>query len=110
MSELCDATELNIYWQLTGEIQWAIYLGRIDIMCLLVTMATFRPAPLKCHLDQLTHIYSYLKNYKKIDIKFNVKILDYSGFEVLEGFWGETYHPCCEDIPHDEPEPKGKAV
>ena len=69
-----------------------------------------RPAPLKCHLDQLTHIYSYLKNYKKIDIKFNVKILDYSGFEVLEGFWGETYHPCCEDIPHDDPEPKGKAV
>ena len=109
MSELCDATEVNIYWQLTGEIQWAIYLGRIDIMCNLVTMATFRPAPLKGHLDQLTRIYSYLQNYKKTDIKFNVNILDYSGFDVLEGSWGGTYHPCCEDITHDAPEPKGKA-
>ena len=73
-------------------------------------MATFRPAPLKGHLDQLTRIYSYLQNYKKIDIKFNVNILDYSGFDVLEGFWGGTYHPCCENITHDAPERKVKAV
>ena len=35
---------------------------------------------------------------------------DYSGFKFLEENWGKTYHHFRKDIPHDVPEPRGKAV
>eukprot|EP00957_Ditylum_brightwellii_P157984 12025576-Ditylum_brightwellii.AAC.1 len=40
-----------------GEMQWAVALGRIDIIAANVTMARFRPAPCQGHLKQLKQGY-----------------------------------------------------
>lgn len=109
-TELCDANEIKQYWGMIGELQWAVSLGRIDIMCAVVAMSSFRPQPQKGHLDCLKQIYQYLCNYKKTAIKFNVEVPYYGDYEVLSANWGSMYHPCQEDIPKDAPEPKGKAV
>jgi hypothetical protein len=91
-------------------MQWAVALGRIDIMCATVTMARFRPAPRQGHLDRLKRVYAYLRNYKKTAIKFNVELPDYSKFPAEKPQWGHIYHPCEEEIPSDMPTPRGKAV
>ena len=53
---LLDMEEKKIYWTMIGELQWAVALGRIDIICATVTMARFRPAPRRGHLDRLKRI------------------------------------------------------
>ena len=109
-SPLLDREEKKIYWTMIGELQWAVALGRIDIICATVTMARFRPAPRGGHLDCLKCIYCFLRNYKKTAIKFNVEMPDYSQYKVEKVNWGSIYHPCGEEIPSDMPIPKGKPV
>jgi Reverse transcriptase (RNA-dependent DNA polymerase) len=82
-SELLDTSGVKIYWQMICEMQWAVALGRIDLISATVAMARFRPASRKGHLDRLKRVYTYLRNYKKTAIKFNVEIPDYSRYEVL---------------------------
>ena len=44
-SAFLDKTGLHLYWKLLGMLQWAVTLGRIDIMCATVTMGGFRAQP-----------------------------------------------------------------
>eukprot|EP00957_Ditylum_brightwellii_P118067 9004260-Ditylum_brightwellii.AAC.1 len=60
------------------EIQWAIALGRIDIIAATLTMARFRPAPCQGPLKRLKYIYYFLYNYKKTAVKLNTEMLEYS--------------------------------
>ena len=46
-SELLSGPDIKIYWQMIGEMQWAVALGRIDLISATVAMARFRPAPRK---------------------------------------------------------------
>ena len=50
-TDFCDAEEIKLYWSMIGELQWAVALGRIDIMCAVVTMGSYRPQPRKGHLE-----------------------------------------------------------
>ncbi len=109
-SELLPGPGIKIYWQMIGEMQWAVALGRIDLISATVAMARFRPAPRTGHLDRLKRVYTYLRNYKKTAIKFNIEMPDYSQYEVLPCNWGHIYHPCSEEIPHNMPEPRGKPI
>jgi len=109
-TELCNLEEVKNYWSMIGELQWAVALGRIDIMCAVVTMASYRPQPRKGHLERLKRLYQYLRNYKKTAIKFNTEQPDYSKYNIIEANWGTQYHPCHEDVDVDIPEPKGKPV
>jgi len=109
-SPLLDQEGIKIYWQLIGEMQWAVALGRIDIMNGTITMSRFRHAPRQGHLDRLKRIYCFLRNYKKTAIKFNVEMPNYSRFKIECPNWGHIYHPCQEELPSDMPEPRGKPV
>jgi len=109
-TEFCSMGRMKMYWSMIGELQWAVTLGRIDIMCAVVTMASFRPQPREGHLERLKRIYQYLRNYKKTAIKFNVEMPDYTRYNVIDANWGTTYHPCSEEIGSDIPLPKGKPV
>ena len=75
------------------------FLGITDIVCAVVTMAMFRPAPQRGHLDQIKCVYYYLPNYKKTATKFNTGIPDYAGFKVLEGNWGQNLPSLLREYP-----------
>eukprot|EP00957_Ditylum_brightwellii_P177618 13529128-Ditylum_brightwellii.AAC.1 len=44
-SPLLDMEDIKKYWQMIGEMQWAVTLGQIDIIAATKTMTRFRPAP-----------------------------------------------------------------
>eukprot|EP00957_Ditylum_brightwellii_P102079 7780865-Ditylum_brightwellii.AAC.1 len=77
-SALLDMKDIKKYWQMIGEMQWAVALGQVDIIAVTMTMATFRPAPCQGHLKHLKHIHRFVCNYKKTAIKLNIEIPDYS--------------------------------
>eukprot|EP00957_Ditylum_brightwellii_P055901 4235863-Ditylum_brightwellii.AAC.1 len=52
---LLGMEDIKKCWQIIGEIQWAVALGRIDIIAAAVTMVRFRPVPHQGHLKHLKH-------------------------------------------------------
>ena len=61
-----------------GKLQWAITIGRIDIMCAVMIMGSFRCQPKIGHLNRLKRIFGFLKQYKSCSIKFRTEMVDYS--------------------------------
>ena len=59
-SEYLDEEGISIYQSLIGSLQWAVSLGRLDIMTAVMTMSSFRTVPRRGHLERVKRIYSYI--------------------------------------------------
>ena len=62
-SEL-KADGLQWYQELIGMLRWAVEIGRVDILLETALMSKHMAMPRQGHLEQLLHIYGYLKNKK----------------------------------------------
>eukprot|EP00957_Ditylum_brightwellii_P113071 8622977-Ditylum_brightwellii.AAC.1 len=82
-SPLFGMEDIKKYWQMIGEVQWAVALGCIDIIAATMTMTRFRSAPCQ-------------------------EMPDYSNYKVEKKNWGCIYHLCQEEILDDMHEPSGK--
>ena len=70
-SALLDEHGETQHWQLIGELQWAVSLGRVGTMCVTQTIVRFRPAPRRGNLDRLKRVYQYLRQCKHTSTEFN---------------------------------------
>lgn len=79
------------YQQLIGILHWGCELGRLDILLEVALMSAFNTAPRQGHLDQLYHIFSYLKISRACCIIFDPRAPTYDvGFCVGE-LWKEFF-------------------
>ena len=60
-SKELDATRLNYFQGLVGVLRWTCELGRLDILQPLSLMSRYLVSAREGHLDQLFHIFGYLK-------------------------------------------------
>jgi hypothetical protein len=103
--------DITKYQSLIGALQWVTSLGRFDILTPVMTMAKFRAAPRKGHMDRLRRIYGYLKKFKHGAIRVRTGMPDYSHLTKVEYDWMHTvYGDVKENIPHDIPTPLGNKV
>ena len=109
-SAYLDKTGLQLYRKLLGMLQWAVTLGRIDIMCATMTMGGFRAQPRQGHMDRLKQIFGFLKHHKKCAIKFRTKMPDYSNYPGDDYNWEYVYGNITEELPYNMPNPKGREV
>ena len=110
-SELLDAEGIKDFQSLIGQCQWAVSIGRFDIMTAVMTLSSFRAAPRRGHLERACRIVGYLSKMKHGMIRYRVDLPDYSDLPDTIGKWDLTaYHGATELLPHDMPEPKGKSV
>ena len=58
-----DGARSNYYWSLIGVLRWIVELGRLDIIFEVGLFSRFVAAPRQGHLDQVFHIFAYLKKY-----------------------------------------------
>ena len=105
-----DERQASYYASLMGVLRWCIELGRIDIMVEVGLLARFQANPREGHLEQLFHLFAYLKKYNRSALVFDPTepFLDESVF--AECAWKEYYPGAAEAIPPNMPEPRGKAV
>jgi hypothetical protein len=75
-----DQASIKIYQSMIGSLQWVISLGRFDIQTATMTMSRFRTAPRKGHLEQLKHIYGYLRRFKSAAIRVRARLQHTSSF------------------------------
>jgi len=91
-------------------LQWAVTIGRIDIMCAVMTMGGFRCQPRIGHLNRLKRIFGFLKQFKSCSIKFRTDIPDYSEYPEEKYDWTYVYGKVEEEIPYNMPKAKGSEV
>ena len=92
-----------------GEQQWAITLGRCNILVQVISMSRFRLAPKIGHLERMKRFYRYLVKTKLFAIRYRTKEPDYSHLPKQEYEWTRTaYGNVKEEIPKDIPKPLGK--
>jgi hypothetical protein len=113
--ELDRTRELNHekaswYQGLIGVLRWCVELGRIDIITETSMMASFCTAPREGHLDQVLHIFAYLRVHDRstIVMDWTRPEIDEADFKVCD--WSEYYPDAAEAIPPNMPAPRGKAV
>lgn len=110
MSPILDADYHHWYQQLLGTLRWAVELGRIDIHLPVALMAQHLAQPRTGHLDQVLHIFAYLKLHSRsrIILDDTEPRVDESRFPKVQ--WEAFYPDAMEAIPPNAPEPLGNPV
>jgi len=104
------ADGLQWYQELVGTLRWAVELGRVDILLETSMMSSHLALPREGHLEQVLHIFGYLKNHKKIRLMFDCKEPMINSNKFKEYDWFDFYRGVKESIPSDMPPPRGNAV
>ncbi len=113
--ELDTSAELKLYGtryyqELIGVLRWAIELGRIDIAMEVLMLSTHLALPREGHLQQVYHIFAFLKNKPKRTIVFDPQHPDIEESRFVKCDWHDFYRGAKEPIPGDAPEPLGNFV
>ena len=74
--ELDVTAELNLsgmryYQELIGFLRWAVDIGRIDILLEVSLLSSHLALPREGHLQQVYHMFAYLKNNIKLTFDFD---------------------------------------
>jgi Reverse transcriptase (RNA-dependent DNA polymerase) len=105
-----NAEQHNYFQGLIGVLRWACELGRIDILVDVAKQSHFLAAPHIGHLEQLFHIFAYLKRYDRSKLVFDDTrpVIDESRF--VRADWSQYYPGVTEAIPPNTPEALGNPV
>jgi hypothetical protein len=113
--ELDQSTELNAERQnylqgLIGVLHWICELGRLDILMLVSMLSRYLVAARSGHMDQLFHIFAYLKRYDATMVLFDdtEPVFDARRFKDCD--WSEYYPGAKETLPPDMPTAQGQSV
>ena len=109
-SELASDDLITKFMCVVGQLQWAVTLGRYDILAHVMSMSRFRLAPKVGHIERMKRIYGYLSRTKHYALRFRTNEPNYMHLPDLEYDWTRIYGNVLEEIPKDTPEPPGKSV
>lgn len=109
-SPLLGDVQANYYQNLIGILRWSVELGRIDIYYEVATLSSFLVQPRHGHLEQVFHIFAYLKSHDRSKMVFDDStiLLDESRF--VKQDWTTFYRDAAEKIPPNAPTPRGRGV
>ncbi|KAL7570520.1 hypothetical protein ACA910_004296 [Epithemia clementina (nom. ined.)] len=109
--ELVGPDQIQKYMTMIGQLQWAVTLGRFDILSQVVSMSRFRLAPRAGHVARVKKIFGYLSKTKHYAIRFRTDEPVYSKLPDQDYDWCRSvYRDVHEEIPEDAPKPLGKPV
>ena len=105
-----DAKRGQYYQSLIGVLRWICELGRLDILVAVSMLSRYLVSPREGHLQQVFHIFAYLKHHKRSKMVFDDSelVFDESTFKKCD--WSEFYPEAAEAIPHNAPMECGNGV
>jgi hypothetical protein len=109
-SPILGPERANYYQSLIGILRWAIELGRIDIHIDVTLLSSYLAQPRVGHLEQVWHIFSYLKHHINSHLVFDPKYVNWDQADFQRYDWTDFYHDAKEPIPPNAPEPRGYEV
>jgi hypothetical protein len=109
-SPLLDEKLTNYYQGLIGVLRWVTELGRLDILTPVSYMSSYNAAPRTGHLEQLFHMFGYLKNIDRSRMVFDDTGPFFDDARFTKCDWSEFYPGAEDPIPPNMPQPRGKSV
>jgi hypothetical protein len=105
-----DARRANYFQGLIGILRWIVELGRVDIMVPVALLSRFLALPREGHLEQVLHIFAYMKRYDRSKLVFDdtTPVFDQKRFAKVD--WSGFYPDAAEVVPPNMPELRGHAV
>ena len=91
-------------------LHWAVELGRVDILLETELMSTHLALPRRGHLEQLYHIFGYLKAHPKRNLLFDLQHPKVDERAFKEYNWYDFYRDAKGRLPSDMPPPPGRLV
>jgi hypothetical protein len=113
--EIDVSSELKItgicyFQELIGILRWAVELGRIDIATKVSLLSSHFALPREGYLQQVYHIFGYLKARPKHTVAFDPFHPDINESRFVKCDWHDFYQGATEPIPGDALEPHGNIV
>ena len=102
--------QASYYQSLIGILRWAVELGRIDIIVETGMLSRFCVAPRLGHLEQVLHVFAYLKKHDRSAMVFDPTRPDLNEADFKECDWTEYYPGAAEAIPPNMPTARGQSV
>ena len=102
--------QLNYYQGLIGVLRWICEIGRIDILMPVSLMSRYLVSAREGHLEQVFHIFAYLKHHPRSTMVFDDTVPAFKGERFVKCDWAEFYPDVSEAIPTNMPIPRGKDV
>ena len=109
-SKECNPEDATHFQSLIGVLRWIVELGRVDICCEVSMLSSSLALPRKGHLEQVYHIFAYLKKYHNAEMVFDPSDpgVEYALFPKQDWSNTEFDQDEKEEIPQDMPEPRGR--
>ena len=105
-----DPRRATYYQGLIGILRWMCEIGRIDILFPVALMSRFLANPREGHLEQVFHIFAFLKAHDRSALLFDDTEPDFNESRFRESDWSEFYPDAKEVVPPNAPETRGKSV
>ena len=106
-----DAKRQNYYQGLIGVLQWICELGRLDLLEVAVSLMSRYLAQARVgQLEQVYHIFAYLKQYSQSKLVFDDALPDVADVPFGDCDWTEFYPDAKEAILKDTPEERGRGI
>ena len=84
--------EAAYYQSLIGILRWIVELGRVDICLETSIMSSHLALPREGHLEQLFHMFAYLKKYHNAEMVFDPTLPDIDENQFEEQDWLSLIH------------------
>jgi hypothetical protein len=110
LSAELGSKQLNYYQGLIGVLRWVCEIGRIDVLMPVSLMSRYLVSARQGHLEQVFHIFAYLKHHPRSTMVFDDTIPTFRGERFVRCDWSEFYPDAAEAIPDNMPTPRGKDV
>ena len=95
---------------MVDQLQWAVTLGRYEILALVMSMSRFSLDPKVGHIERMKKIYGYHSRNKHYALRFRTDEPNHMHLPDLEYDWTRIYGNVLEEIPKDTPEPLERSV
>jgi hypothetical protein len=110
VSQELKADGLNYYQELIGVLRWAVELGRVDLLLETSLMSAHLALPRIGHLEQVMHMFGYLKEHPKRKLAFDAAHPEIDERRFHKYDWFDFYRGAKESIPGDMPEARGNVA
>ncbi len=112
VSALLDQKGIAKYQSAIGMLLWTVTLGRLDIAFSVMSLSRFRIQPRKGHEELMLKVFGYLRKYPDGAIRIRTGIPNHEAcFQPREHRWEKLqYGLAKEELPQNQPLPKGKPV
>ena len=102
-----DEEDAAYYQSLIGTLRWIVEMGQMDISMDVSALSSFVVMPREGHMQQVLHIFAYLKIHHNARLVFDPSYPDIDNDAFIQQNWSSMYGTEKEPIPGNTPKSLG---